>query len=120
MMLNVNLWSTLFLGAGKEPPAQTTATAPETAPGLPVGRDLVSSSKKGPRTLFAKNFVLVWGFFWLFVCKVGVLSAALLTPTRGQRFTQSGAAPTRVHPGTRLPAQALQTAGVQLSTAIRE
>lgn len=63
MMLNVNLWSTLFLGAGKERPAQSAA---------PCASSAVFCSIKD-----------------LGVFGVWLLGAALLMPARGHCFTHS-------------------------------
>lgn len=48
MMLNVNLWSTLFLGAGKERPAL----------GHPLGIAATHCSKQGPGTCLAESFMV--------------------------------------------------------------
>ncbi|NWQ83426.1 S35B1 protein, partial [Columbina picui] len=58
MMLNVNLWSTLFLGAGKGHPAKPRAAAPGDTPG---GGTACPAPQKGPGTLWANGFL--WGFF---------------------------------------------------------
>lgn len=53
MMLNVNLWSTLFLGAGKGHPAKPTASAPRDTPGEETA---CPAPQKQPGTHFANGF----------------------------------------------------------------
>lgn len=93
-MLNVNLWSTLFLGAGKEHPAKTTATAPRDHPGTDTlwEETLRQAPKRGLEHFLQIPLCFVLGFFFFVYKKSGLFSVALLMPTRGHRFMQSAAA----------------------------